>query len=216
MATLREIRKIWDGIFVEIAHARGLRTVGGYGYVDDGTYVSTLAIAIGAKSDPLAVTRFAEIKPIALDDVLWGAFMPELNIAPGKRRSLRVNGVFAAPGLELFWDNKSVGLEADPTPTIVDAVDEFLLRRAAFRQAAPSPIDFIDQVVARVPNEESSRPKARLREVLALIVAGHDGEALTMLERLLIQGERGPMGGPDGDVFHVLAKHLANTSRSST
>ena len=134
MTTLAQLRTTWDRRFAEMARERGLRTVGGYAYTDDGGTLTASAVMIGAKSDPLRVSWWVETKPVALDDALWAAFLPDLDAGPAKRRTMRVNGAFAAPTLELARGVREVDLSAVPDETVAWVLDEMGAQRESLRR----------------------------------------------------------------------------------
>ncbi|MCU1479145.1 MAG: hypothetical protein JWQ64_3838 [Subtercola sp.] len=208
MPLLKEIQQYWDRAFTHAARHRGLRTVGGYGYTDDGIHVASVALVISRRSDPLRISWWVEIKPLKLDDILRDAFLPTLDVGPAKRRSLRVNGAFAAPALRLDRGEYLVALVEEPASTVNAVLDRFEDLRTEYLRVAPDPHDFIDQAQLRASDANSVSPSARLREALALVVAHRNDEAVRLLRNELDNHRHGPMGGPDGDVFDLLLKYL--------
>lgn len=208
MLKLKEINALWSKALISAAHARDLGTIAGFGYVDDGTHVCSAGIFVPRRADVLEVTWDITIKPIELDDVLRAAFMPELKVGAARRRSLRVAGAFAAPGLELDAGTFLVPVLDDPAPTIDAVLDRLLRVRREYLRVAPRSRDFIDQVHARVSREQACTPGGRLREALALIVAGEPAKAIEILETSIAGGENGPMSGPSGAVFPLLVRYL--------
>lgn len=209
MATLKEISRVWNRRFIEVARERGLRTVGGYAYVYVDGYVASVGGYVAQATDPYTVSWSAFIKPAELDDILWAAFMPDLQLSPAKRRSLRVNGAFTSPALDLERGKVTAPLGEDPGLTLAVMFDRFDDLVTEYLQVAPAPSDFLAQLDARIPEDEAVRPQARLRYVLALIANGRREEAAELLRVEMAKDKFGPMISSQGrSVFDHLAESL--------
>jgi len=209
MATLKEISRVWNRRFIEVARERGLRTVGGYAYVYVDGYVASVGGYVAQATDPYTVSWSASIKPAELDDILWAAFMPDLQLSPAKRRSLRVNGAFTSPALDLERGKVTAPLGEDPGLTLAVMFDRFDDLVTEYLQVAPAPSDFLAQLDARIPEDEAVRPQARLRYVLALIANGRREEAAELLRVEMAKDKFGPMISSQGrSVFDHLAESL--------
>ncbi|RGE24189.1 hypothetical protein [Leucobacter sp. wl10] len=204
MITRKEVNRNWSSCFRDAARRRGLRTVSGWAYNDDGAFVATVSLLVGVPSDPLRVHWDCGIKPLAVDDVLWAAFMPKEQFSAAKRRSLRVDGAFSSSPLEIGGGTHAVSLKADPEGVVGAVLDDFESLRAEFVRAAPGPSEYLEFVRRATP--PGATPQDLLRKALALEVAGCSAEAVALLEDALARGECGPMGGPDGEVFELLIR----------
>lgn len=97
-----ELRKIWDKRYTALCHERKIRTIGGYGCLATDTYISSNALTVNQKGDDVHLSWWCEIKPLAIDPILWTIFMPETDLGSERKRlSLRVNGAFTATGLKI-------------------------------------------------------------------------------------------------------------------
>lgn len=208
-SALPQTRRAWNRRFVEVARERGLRTVGGYAYVYVDGYVASVGGYVDQAPDPYTVSWSASIKPAQLDDILWAAFMPDLQLSPAKRRSLRVNGTFATPALDLEHGKLTAPLGEDPAPTLAILFDRFDELLTKYLQVAPTPADFLGQLDARIPEDEAVRPQARLRYALALIANGRREEAAELLRGEMAKDKFGPMISSQGrSAFDHLAESL--------
>lgn len=207
MPTQKEVRKLWEPAMVTHARAHGLRTVGGYAYLDQDDFVSVVALLPRATGDVVRVSWWVSTKPTALDDVLWAALMPDVHMGPAMRRNRRVNGAFAAPDLVLGRGELEVPNGDDPAPTITEVLGLFDDLRKEYFRASPTIEDFAERSQAESAGG-IPRPQALLRDVLALMLAGQQGSALALLQAALARGERGPLSGPDGDVLRLLADYV--------
>lgn len=207
-SALPQTRRVWNRRFIEIARERGLRTSGGSAYIYVDGYVAFVCGYVERATDPYAVSWSASIKPAELDDILWAAFMPDLELSPAKRRSLRVNGWFTTPALDLERGKLWAPLGEDPGPTLAVMFDRFDELLTEYLQVAPTPTDFLDQLDARIPEDQAVRPQARLRYVLALIANGRRYEAAELLRAEIASGEIGLMRSRGRGVFEHLADSL--------
>lgn len=89
-----------------------MRFVTATGFVLDDVYVAELfypqVLHPNKDLDRLRITWTVDIKPLAVDEILWAAFMPDEVMGPQKRINRRVNGAFKVQPLRIGSGHRDV------------------------------------------------------------------------------------------------------------
>ena len=203
-AAALELQKRWQQAFQLRVRDRGLRFVSQEAFVVDDVYITALAPSVRAPAgEHIEVGWSAAIKPLAVDDVLWAAFMPEEEMSPRMRLNRRINGAFRIVPLEIARGSFEAPTADDPGSRWTTLLTEFERIRADFVARHPTIDDFLSAIRA---GDLPTRPVFQQREIATLIAAGHLDEAAGLAEAALAAGERGTMS--DGaDVFEYLSAY---------
>ncbi|OCB50333.1 hypothetical protein A5721_01400 [Mycobacterium vulneris] len=207
MPTAKELRKFWDQRIKDEATARGLKSVSGFVYRADAGYVAVLVPIVGVDrlAESVQLTWRAEIKPLALDEILWAAFMPDQDLGGSRKRlNLRVTGAFTVSGLDIGAGSVQALPTADPGAVIAEMLDEFDRLSVEFIAGHPD-IDAYLAAVQALPAAQAGWPRNRLREIVTLIAVGDRDAAIAVADAEVAAGEQGPMSGPRGGVFELLS-----------
>lgn len=181
----------WADALRDASRRRGMRFVGGIPFVLDDVYLSSLDCRVvrpDRESARLRVDWTASIKPLAVDDVLWRAFMPDVEMGAQMRINRRVNGAFQIHPMRIAGGSREFPAgDIDPEPIL----DEFETARSAFVARRPGVADFVTAL------EEDSRYRASNwwleGMVAALIAAGRASEAARLADDAIAGGKRGTM-----------------------
>jgi hypothetical protein len=170
-----------------------MRFVSAAGFVLDDVYVTELFYprVFHPEKDPerLRITWTVDIKPLAVDEILWAAFTPDEVMGPRMRINRRINGAFKVTPLRIGSGHREVRATAEPDWDPV--LDEFDRVRADFIAAHPTAADYA-AVVEQQP--DGTAPSRRLtRTITALIAAGRNIDAARMADEAIARGERGSM-----------------------
>ncbi len=181
-----------------------MRFVTGSGFVLDDVYVTELFYpqVFHSDQDPdrLRISWTVDIKPLAVDDILWAAFMPDVQMGPQMRINRRINGAVKVTPLRIGSGDRDVSAADEPNWDPV--LDEFDRIRHDFIAAHPSPADYV-VALDRYPDRiAASRSLTRL--ITALIAAGHNEDAARVADEAIARGEQGPMSSTV-DVLKYLA-----------
>lgn len=104
--------------------ARGIKIVSGTGFTVDDVYLTTLEPTVWLPTgDLVKVTWKVEMKPRALEDLLWDAFLPDVRVGPRMRVNRRINGAFRIYPLEIGQGSFEVP-PADPETHSVAAREQ--------------------------------------------------------------------------------------------
>jgi hypothetical protein len=198
----RELQKQWDDAFKAACKSRRMPVVLGESFLADEVYFTTLNPTVWLPTgDEVKVTWEITIKPMSVDDILWRAFLPDIEMGPRKRLNRRVNGAFQIRpwtiGEGIFEAPKS----AAPERYWSDLFAEFDRIRSAFLAEHPLEADYL-RVIRTAEHPEW--PHNRLREITTLIAAGLTVEAAALADAEVAAGERGPMSS-DAGVYEYLA-----------
>ncbi|CAM3792723.1 hypothetical protein MYFR107205_26845 [Mycolicibacterium frederiksbergense] len=183
-----------------------MRFVTATGFVLDDVYVTELfypqVFHPGQDPDRLRITWTVDIKPLAVDDILRAAFMPDVAMGPQMRINRRVNGSCKVQPLRIGSGRRDVsaGDEPDWDPVL----DEFDRIRAEFIAAHPTPADFVSALEHSPDGIAPNR--ALTRTVTALIAAGRNADAARIADEAVARGERGGMSSTV-DVLKYLAAY---------
>ena len=98
-------QKAWFDAFKPACRSRRMRFVSETGFVVDDVYLAELDVdatplsalkhsAHDGDLDGFRITWTVAIKPLAVDDVLWTAFLPDVEMGQQMRINRRINGAF--------------------------------------------------------------------------------------------------------------------------
>ncbi|MFW6597215.1 hypothetical protein ACQBAU_05195 [Propionibacteriaceae bacterium Y2011] len=181
---------------------RGMQFVSEAGFVVDDTYITILETRIvqpGNDSGPLQISWSIFIKPLAVDDVLRSAFMPEAEMGPRMRLNRRVNGAFQVWPLRIGRGTSDAAASDDPDWDRV--LDQFDRVRAEFIEQHPTVADFAALLEPDGPDQVTGHDLVRL--ITALLAAERTADAARVVEEAIDRGERGPLHGK-ADVLQYL------------
>ncbi|MBS9532916.1 hypothetical protein KIH27_04850 [Mycobacterium sp. M1] len=182
-----------------------MRFVSECGFVLDDVYITSIGPGIGVDSenpDRLRIGWRVDIKPLAVDEILWTAFLPDVVFGPRMRINRRINGAFTVSSLRVHRGSRDVLVTGAPDWEPI--LDEFERVRADFVAAHPTPADY---VLALEDSPEHIAPSSALtRMVTALIAAGRTTDAVAVAEDAIARGEGGGMWS-EVDVLKYLAAY---------
>jgi hypothetical protein len=165
-----------------------MRFVSSEGFVIDDVYITALAL-LPTRSD--IVHWEIWVKPLALDEVLWAAFMPDEVMGHTMRINRRVNGAFQIRPLSLESETQSISNLDNPDAFWDDVVEHFFAVRNDFIARHPTVLHFLALVSA--PDGEAGRRHDLEREITTLIAAGHGERAARLADAAVARGEHGTM-----------------------
>lgn len=185
--------KAWHDALRPACRARGMRFVTGVGFALDDVYLAELVYpqVVHPDKDPdrLRISWAVDIKPLAVDEILWDAFLPDVEMGPQKRINRRVNGAFRVQPLRIAHGTHEV--LATDVPDWGPVLDAFDRARAEFAAAYPTAANF---AVALQERADSIAPNRVLtRTVTALIAAGRGDDAARVADEAIAAGESGGM-----------------------
>ncbi|WP_225433654.1 hypothetical protein [Mycolicibacterium mucogenicum] len=193
MAKRSSVEQAWMDTLRPACRARGIRFVGGSGFVVDDIYLTELCYprVFHPDKDPdrLRVIWTVDIKPLAVDEILWDAFLPDVVMGPQMRINRRVNGAFRVQPLGI--EEGSLDVLATDEPNWSPVLDAFDRARTAFIAAYPTAADYVSALEQRGDGIAPNR--ALTRTVTALIAAGRAEEAAQMADQAIAAGESGGM-----------------------
>ncbi|MCV7285368.1 hypothetical protein H7J87_08515 [Mycolicibacterium wolinskyi] len=183
-------RQAWADAFRPACRARGMRFVSEEGFLLDDVYLTSISTQVFHEgSEALRITWDVSIKPLAIDEVLWAAFLPDVEMGPKMRINRRINGAFTIQPLRLSRASHDVA--ATDEPDWEPVLDEFDRVRADFIADHPTAADFVSALRRADDGIAPSRGLTRL--VTALISAGDNTEAANIADEAIARGERGSM-----------------------
>lgn len=161
-----------------------MRFVRGSGFVLDDVYLTELCYPQAFHPDKdrnkLRISWTVGIKPLAVDEILWDAFMPDEAMGPQMRINRRVNGAFKVQPLRIAQGTYDVLATDEPDWSPV--LDEFDRARDEFISAYPAVADYAMALEQRSDGIATNRTLTRT--VTALIAAGRGDEAARVAEAL--------------------------------
>jgi hypothetical protein len=200
----RALQKQWNDAFKAACKRRKALHVSGEAFTVDEVYFTTLNPTVWLPDgNEVKVTWNITIKPMAVDDILRRAFMPDLRMGPRMQLNRRVNGAFQVRPWTIGEGVFETPKTSDPEQHWSELLDEFGRIRGAFIDAHPTAADYL-RVIRTAPHPERSHN--RLREITALIAAGLTEEAAAVADAELAAGEHGPMWSGAG-VFEYLSAY---------
>lgn len=206
MAKLSAAKKAWDDALAPACRTRGMRFVSGAGFAVDDVYITELfyprVVHPDKDLDRLQITWTIEIKPLAVDDILWAAFLPDVPMGARMRINRRINGAFRVQPLRIGTGTRDV--PASQAPDWGPVLDDFDRVRTEFTATYPAPADYVSALEQRgdgiAPNRDLTR------RVTALIAAGRSDEAAQIADDAIARGDSGGMSS-EVDVLKYLAAY---------
>jgi hypothetical protein len=204
MAKRSTVEQAWEDALRPACRARGMRFVRGSGFTLDDIYLTELcyprAFHPGKDPDRLRVIWTVDIKPLAVDEILWNAFLPDVSMGPQMRINRRVNGAFRVQPLRI--EAGSLDVLASDEPNWEPVLDAFDRARTEFITAYPTVADYVSALEQRSDGIAPNR--ALTRTVTALIAAGRGDEAARVADEAIARGEGGGMSS-EVDVLKYLS-----------
>jgi len=193
MAKRSSAAQAWKDALRPACRDRGMRFVGGSGFVLDDVYLTELfpmqVFHPGKDPNKLRFNWSVDIKPVAVDEILWDAFLPDVSMGPQMRINRRVNGAFRVQPLRI--ERGSLDVLATDEPNWGPVFDAFDRARTEFITAYPTVADYVSALERRSDGIAPNR--ALTRTVTALIAAGRAGEAARVADQAVAAGESGGM-----------------------
>lgn len=180
-----------------------MRFVSAEGFLVDDVYITSVtATVFHPEVDRLRIDWEVRAKPLAVDEVLWSAFLPDVQMGPKMRINRRINGSCQIQPLRLHRDSHDIAATGEPDWDPV--LDRFERIRADFITAHPTAADFVSALEQSPDGIAPSRSRTRL--VTALIAAGRNADAARIADDAIARGERGAMSRTV-DVLEYLAAY---------
>jgi hypothetical protein len=179
-----------------------MRFVSGEGFVIDDVYITGVCPSYWGRDAVMRLRWSVRIKPLALDDILWAAFMPDERMGPRMRINRRINGAFQIQPLVI--EEGSQDLQEGAEPDWESVLDQFESVRAGFIAEHPTPTEF----VTALPDLTTSSKPEREQMLTALIAAGRADQAAELGAAMIARGEKGRMSGTV-DVLKYLTAYAA-------
>lgn len=193
MAKRSSVAQAWKDALRPACRDRGMRFVSGSGFVVDDSYLTELCYprVFHPDKDPdrLRVIWTVDVKPLAVDEILWDAFLPDVAMGPQMRINRRVNGAFRVQPLRI--EEGSLDVLVTDEPNWSPMLDAFDRARTEFIAAYPTVADYVSALEQRGDGIASNR--ALTRTVTALIAAGRADEAAWVADEASSAGESGGM-----------------------
>jgi hypothetical protein len=197
----RSSREEWPAAFKRACRRHKMRFVSEEGFFLDDVYITALA---QYPAGPEAVGWKIWIKPLALDEVLWAAFMPDVVMGRTMQINRRINGAFQIHPLTLEVEIRPTADLVHPDEFWDAACEHFLAVRAGFIARHPTVADFL--TVVHGPDDDPARPVHLLREITTLIAVGETARAASLADDALARGVSGGMSS-GADVFELLSAY---------
>jgi hypothetical protein len=196
--------KAWDAAFKSACKEHKMQFVSGVGFIVDDLYIASLNTMVSRSGkDQLQVSWTIEIKPMAVDDFLWEAFLPDVEMGARMRINRRINGAFRVWSLPLDGGRRLVPTTSQPDWSA--ELDQFSRIRAEFIAQYPTAAGFVAAV--RAHSDAEQRPSVNVvREITALLAAGLNGEAADVADAAITRGEHGNMSS-ETDVTKYLSAY---------
>lgn len=196
----------WIDAFRPACRGRGMRFVSGDGFVLDDIYITSVSTQVfhpDGDLDKIRISSTFSVKPLAVDEILWAAFCPNVTMGPKMRINRRINGACQVQPLRLARGVREV--VATDEPDWGPVLDEFERVRNDFVAAHPQPADYA-AVLEEGSHDGIAASRTRTRMVTALIAAGRNGDAARVADEAIARGERGGMSSTV-DVLKYLAAY---------
>jgi hypothetical protein len=206
MARRSPPQQAWADALRPACRRRGMRFVSAAGFVLDDVYITELFYpqVLHPDKDPdrLRISWTVDIKPLAVDEILWAAFLPDVVMGSQMRINRRVNGAFRVTPLRIDSGHRDVPAIDEPDWDLV--LDHFDRVRADFIAAHPTVADY---AAALEQHPDGIAPNRGLtRTITALIAAGRTADAGRMADEAISRGEQGSMSSTV-DVLKYLAAY---------
>ncbi len=129
MAKAAPLAQPWIDAFRPACRTRGMRFVSEEAFIVDDVYITSIRTWVfHPDNDPerLRINWQITIKPLAVDEILWAAFLPDVTMGPQMRINRRINGAFQVQSLSLERTAKDIAaIEPDWGP-VLDEFDRYL------------------------------------------------------------------------------------------
>ncbi|OHU31675.1 hypothetical protein BKG76_00195 [Mycobacteroides franklinii] len=182
-----------------------MRYLSASGFVLDDVFITELYPRVfhpDKDTDRLQITWTINIKPLAVDEILWKAFLPDVKMGPQMRINRRVNGAFTVRPLRI--DTGSMQITAASEPDWEPVLDHFDRVRADFIATYPTAADYVTALSERAHGIASGQDLTR--SVTALIAAGRSADAARVADEAIADGQSGGMSSTV-DVLKYLAAY---------
>lgn len=201
-AETKALHRQWEQAFKAACRGRGMRFVSGEAYIVDDVYITSVWPTLRRRDGGrMKFSWTIRIKPLALDDVLWAAFLPDVEMGPRMRLNRRINGAFTITPLQIDSGLLEAPITDDPGAHWEALLDDADRVRTDFCHRHPTIPDFLEHLRTA---EHRDRPVNRLREIATLLAAGMSEEAAAMADTALAAGEHGPMSS-NANVYEYLS-----------
>lgn len=205
MAKRTPAAQAWTDALRPACSRRGMRFVSGTAFVPDDVYITSVdAPVVHPDRDPerLQINWAAYIKPLAVDEILWSAFLPDVVMGPQMRINRRVNGAFQVRPMRIASGSRELATGDAPDWDFV--LDEFDQVRSDFITAHPAVADFAAAL------DQDGRSPAREQDLVptitALIAAERTADAARVADDAIARGASGLMSSRT-DVLKYLAAY---------
>jgi hypothetical protein len=191
MAKSADAVKAWNAAFRSACKERKMQFVSGAGFIVDDLYIASLDAIVGPSAEgQLQVSWTIGIKPMAVDDILWESFLPDVQMGARMQINRRINGAFRVWSLPIHGGRRHVPITSPPDWST--ELDQFSRIRAEFTSRHPTAASFVAAV--RAHSDAEQRPSVNIvREITALLAAGLNSEAADIADAAIARGEHGNM-----------------------
>lgn len=197
--------KLWAEALRAASKRRGMKYVSETAYAVDHVYLATLVAQVRFGDEP--VFRYTvNIKPLAVNEIFWAAFMPEVHMTAQMRINRRINGAFLIRPLTIA--SGTAEPQGAGVPEWEPILDEFERTRAAFTQAHPTVEAFAEaqaEAQGRLQSGHAASGTALPLTITALIAAGRGEEAASLAEQAISRGEHSGMSSTVDSLKHLSA-----------
>lgn len=169
-----------------------MRFVSGTGFVLDDVYITTIYPQVfgpGKDGGGQRIRCEVTIKPLAVDEILWAAFLSDVTMGPRMRITRRINGAFQVQPLRLHHACAQIATDGEPDWDRV--LDEFDRVRDEFITAYPRVADYVLALEQRPDGIAANRDVTR--RVTALMASDRAAEAAAVADDAIATGESGGM-----------------------
>jgi len=183
--------KAWHAEFKSACKERKMQFVSGAGFIVDDVYIASLDVTVYPHGkDQLQVSWTIGIKPVAVDEILWESFLPDVQMGARMRVNRRINGAFRVWSLPLDGGRRQVPITNQPDWSA--ELDQFSRIRAEFMSQHPTAVSFVAAV--RAHSDAEQRPSVNIvREITTLLAAGLNAGAADVADAAIARGEHGNM-----------------------
>ncbi|MFX4272541.1 hypothetical protein ACQBAR_05105 [Propionibacteriaceae bacterium Y1685] len=203
MASRSSAERPWLDAFRAAARARGMKFVSGAAFVVDDVHIASITASVRKQgSEQLRIGWTVDVKPLAVDEVLWAAFLPEVTMGPTKKINHRITGAFQVRPVRLADQHRVVDVAEDPNWEA--ALDEFDRVRQEFVAVHPDLTTFIAS--SKPADDDQLTGHALVRMITALIADDRGAEAARLADEAIARGESGHMSAR-ADVLKYLSAY---------
>ncbi|SLC83879.1 hypothetical protein [Mycobacteroides abscessus] len=205
MVAQASLPRAWLDAFRPACRARGLRFVSGEGFTVDDNYIASIRPAVfhpGKDRGWLRVDWEIVIKPLAVDEILWAAFLPDVEMGKQMRINRRINGAFHVQPLRLA--KAGMDLSSADRPDWGPVLEDFDRMCADFIAAHQTPAGYVAALEKGTDRIADNRDRTRM--ITALMAAGRNAEAGQLADEAIARGESGGMASRV-DVLKYLAAY---------